>query len=72
MPYRAASSVVAPPGRREARVFRPGLAVLLSLGLCLLAGCGQRGPLVLPGAKPATAAPPASSPSAAAAAAPAR
>ena len=60
MPYRAASSLVAPDQRPAPMVFRVGLGLLLGLGL--LAGCGQRGPLVLPGAaKAASASAPASS-----------
>lgn len=54
MPYRAASSLVAPDQRPAPMVFRVGLGLLLGLGL--LAGCGQRGPLVLPGAAKAASA----------------
>lgn len=32
-------------------------ALLLAMGLALLAGCGQKGPLVLPPPKPAVATP---------------
>ncbi|WP_414654347.1 LPS translocon maturation chaperone LptM [Ideonella sp.] len=63
MPYRAASSVVAPARRLGARVLL-GVAVL-AFGLATLAGCGQRGALVLPPATkaaPAPAASPASAP----------
>ncbi|MFZ5550365.1 MAG: lipoprotein [Pseudomonadota bacterium] len=63
MPYRAASSVVAPDRRLSARVLGT-LIVLASLALPtgLLTGCGQRGPLVLPKAKPTATAAPASAP----------
>ena len=76
MPYRAASSVVAPDQRLVPVVFRNSLSALLALGLGLglLTGCGQRGPLVLPGAAhgastPAASAPAASTPPPAAASA---
>ncbi|MGM9488785.1 LPS translocon maturation chaperone LptM [Ideonella sp. YS5] len=72
MPYRAASSVVAPDPRLVPGVFRHSTGALLALAL--LAGCGQRGPLVLPGAahgasSPAASAPAASTPPPAAASA---
>jgi predicted small lipoprotein YifL len=53
MPYRVASSVVAPDRRLTPGVFRSshlGVWLGLALSLGLVAGCGQRGPLVLPGA----------------------
>jgi hypothetical protein len=64
MPYRTASSVVAPDQRLSARVL--GLLVALAL-LCLLSllgACGQRGALTLPEARPPAApvTPPASIP----------
>ncbi|MFO1338628.1 MAG: lipoprotein [Burkholderiaceae bacterium] len=52
MPYRAASSVVAPCRRLWSRVLV--LAVSGAAGAALLAACGQRGPLTLPGAEPAS------------------
>ena len=60
MPYCAQSSVVAPLRRKPV----VGISAALIL-LAALSACGQRGPLVLPGAKP-----PASAPSAPAAAQP--
>ncbi|HJV68550.1 LPS translocon maturation chaperone LptM [Ideonella sp.] len=61
--------------RHRVRVLKPSL--VCALGLCLLAGCGQRGPLVLPGAASVAPAAPTPSPtappsSAASAATPAR
>ena len=61
MPYRAASSVVAPDQRPAPMGFSVGLGLLL--GLAVLAGCGQRGPLVLPGAAKGASSPAASAPS---------
>ncbi|WP_374567270.1 hypothetical protein [Ideonella sp.] len=55
MPYRAASSVVAPAGRLGFRVLLAACG--LALGLSPLAGCGQRGALVLPPSDKAEAAP---------------
>jgi len=59
MPYRVASSVVAPVGRLGVRVLLAASG--LAFGVALLAGCGQRGALVLPPtAKASAATPPAS------------
>lgn len=77
MPYRVASSVVAPPGRHPARALRPPgtrasttpmsavAATLLAAALAGLSGCGQRGPLYLPSPATPTTSPAAATPASA-------